>query len=164
MRPRQVATPPVEVVQIRPVRLGDEGLVRDFLVGLSTASQISRFFAGMTRPSASIMRSLLAADAPRDALVAVLAGTGEVMGHAMSYARSTTKIEIAVVVADDWQGRGYGSRLVAELLGRAAGRGARTVGMDVMGDNRKVLAMVHRKWPHATMRTASGTVEISAAF
>ena len=104
-------------------------------------------------------------DARRDVLLAVLPGADTVIGHAMSFhAAPGSPVEIAVVVADEWQGLGYGSRLVGALLGRAAARGARTVGMDVLGDNRRVLAMIRRRWPQATTRVASGTVEIETSF
>ncbi|MCG5215737.1 GNAT family N-acetyltransferase [Streptosporangium sp. KLBMP 9127] len=156
---------PADVVEIRLAGPGDEERVRSFLCGLSLATATSRFFAGMTRPSPSVLRSLLLLDARRDVLLAVLPGTDTVIGHAMSFhAAPGSPVEIAVVVADEWQGLGYGSRLVGTLLGRAAARGARTVGMDVLGDNRRVLAMIRRRWPQATTRVASGTVEIETSF
>ncbi|GAA3443080.1 hypothetical protein Pve01_33860 [Planomonospora venezuelensis] len=70
-------------------------------------------------------------------------------------------VEIAVVVADDWQGRGLGSRLVRRLVRRATAGGAQALRMDVLGGNRKVLSMIRREWPEAVMRASSGTVEIS---
>jgi GNAT superfamily N-acetyltransferase len=101
-------------------------------------------------------------DDRRDALVATL--DGEVIGHAMSYRGGTADVEIAVVVTDRWQGHGLGPRLVGALLLRAAGRGATTVGMDVMGENRRALRMVRRLWPDATMTVVSGVVEVTAVI
>ncbi|MFD0890383.1 GNAT family N-acetyltransferase, partial [Streptosporangium algeriense] len=72
------------------------------------------------------------------------------------------EVEIAVVVADAWQGQGIGSRLVRRLLRRASVNGARTVNMDVLGDNHRVLAMIRRLWPEAVTRTSRGSVEVSA--
>lgn len=149
-----------EVIEIRPARMDDEERIRRFLAGLSTRTQTQRFFTGVNRPSASMVRTLLAVDERRDALLAV---RGELLvGHAMSYRGEGTDIEIAVVVGDEWQGRGLGARLVRRLLHRAAAGGARTLGMDVLGDNRKVLAMIRRAWPEATMKVSSGTVQVAA--
>ncbi|MFF3437670.1 GNAT family N-acetyltransferase [Streptosporangium sp. NPDC002721] len=155
-----VTTVPEGAVEIRPARPDDEEGIRRFLGGLSPRTQARRFFAGMSRPSASFVRTLLAVDERRDALLAV---HGDLLvGHAMSYRGQETDVEIAVVVGDEWQGMGLGSRLVRALMRRAEARGARTVGMDVLGDNRAVLVMVRRAWPEATMRVSSGTVEVTA--
>ncbi|SNS95749.1 Ribosomal protein S18 acetylase RimI [Streptosporangium subroseum] len=149
-----------EVIEIRPARMDDEERIRCFLAGLSTRTQTQRFFTGVNRPSASMVRALLTVDERRDALLAV---RGELLvGHAMSYRGEGTDIEIAVVVGDEWQGRGVGARLVRRLLHRASVGGARTLGMDVLGDNRKVLAMIRRAWPEATMKVSSGTVQVAA--
>jgi GNAT superfamily N-acetyltransferase len=99
-------------------------------------------------------------DERRDVLLAVRGGL--LVGHAMSYRGEESDVEIAVVVGDEWQGRGLGSRLVRSLLGRASAGGARTLGMDVLGGNRKVLAMIRRAWPEATMKISSGTVQVTA--
>ncbi|WP_440101435.1 N-acetyltransferase family protein [Streptosporangium sp. H16] len=155
-----VATVPGGAVDIRPARPDDEEGIRRFLGGLSPRTQARRFFAGMGRPSASFVRTLLTVDERRDALLAVHGNL--LVGHAMSYRGEEADVEIAVVVGDEWQGMGLGSRLVRTLMRRAEARGARTVGMDVLGDNRTVLAMVRRTWPEATMRVSSGTVEVTA--
>lgn len=146
--------------QIRPIRPDDDERIRCFLAGLSLHTRTLRFFTGFGRPAASLVRALLAVDERRDALVATL--DEEIIGHAMSYRGGAADVEIAVVVTDRWQGHGLGPRLVGALLLRAAVRGATTVGMDVMGDNRRALRLVRRLWPDATMRVASGTVEVTA--
>ncbi|WP_336217060.1 GNAT family N-acetyltransferase [Nonomuraea sp. LPB2021202275-12-8] len=147
-------------ILIRPARSGDEERIRRFLAGLSLNTQTLRFFAGVTRPAASVVRALIEVNERRDALVAV--HEGEIVGHAMSYRGGVADVEIAVVVADQWQGFGLGPRLIDTLLLRAAVRGATTVGMDVLGENRRVLRMIRRIWPEAEMKVASGSVEVTA--
>ncbi|MBG0814435.1 GNAT family N-acetyltransferase [Planomonospora sp. ID82291] len=148
-------------VEVRPARTDDEERIRRFLAGLSPRTQTLRFFTGLGRPAASLVRALLVVDERRDVLLAVCGD--EVVGHAMSSGDGGAAVEIAVVVADGWQGLGLGSRLVRRLLRRAEAKGARTVGMDVMAENRGVLAMIGRKWPDATLRSSLGTVEVTAA-
>ncbi|GAA3081347.1 hypothetical protein GCM10017600_02440 [Streptosporangium carneum] len=163
--PAPARTPPGDVVEIRPARPGDEEAIRRFLTGLSARTRHLRFLVDVGVPSASMVRALLAVDERRDALLAV---TGEtVVGHAMGVrgagvAGAAAEIEIAVVVADEWQGRGLGSRLVRRLLRRASVNGVGTVTMDVLGENRRVLAMVRRLWPEAAMRVSCGVVEVAA--
>ncbi|MEV0198340.1 GNAT family N-acetyltransferase [Nonomuraea sp. NPDC050691] len=146
--------------QIRPARADDEERIGRFLTGLSLQTQTLRFFTGVSRPAASLVRALIALDERRDALVATL--DGEIIGHAMSYRGGAADVEVAVVVADQWQGLGLGPRLIDALLLRAAVRGATTVGMDVLGENRRVLRMIRRQWPDAVMKVVSGSVEVTA--
>ncbi|MEV4082015.1 GNAT family N-acetyltransferase [Nonomuraea fuscirosea] len=147
--------------QIRPARPDDEERIRRFLAGLSLHTQTLRFFTGVTAPAAPLVRALLAVDERRDALV-VTSEEGEIIGHAMSYRGGCADVEIAVVVTDAWQGRGLGPELIAELLLRASVKGAKTVGMDVLGENRRVLRLIRRLWPRATMKVSSGSVEVIA--
>ncbi|WP_219462494.1 GNAT family N-acetyltransferase [Nonomuraea rhizosphaerae] len=146
--------------QIRPARQDDDDGIRRFLAGLSLHTQTLRFFTGVGAPAASLVSALIAVDERRDALVATL--DGEIIGHAMSYRGGAADVEIAVVVTDEWQGRGLGPKLIDTLLFRASVRGAQTVGMDVLGENRRVLRMIRRIWPDAQMKVASGAVEVTA--
>ncbi|MFC4057125.1 GNAT family N-acetyltransferase [Planomonospora corallina] len=155
------ARPPAGArIEIRPARMEDEDRMRGFLCDLSPRTQVLRFFTALGNPGAGLVRSLLRVDERRDVLVAVCGET--VVGHAMSFSRGAAEVEISVVVADRWQGSGLGSRLVGRLLHRAEAGGARTVGMDVLGENRRVLAMIRGWWPDATMKASSGTVEVAA--
>ncbi|MEV0593418.1 GNAT family N-acetyltransferase [Nonomuraea cavernae] len=146
--------------QIRLARSDDEDRIRRFLTGLSLHTQTLRFFTGVASPAAGLVRALLAVDERRDVLVAT--HEGEIIGHAMSYRGGPADVEVAVVVTDQWQGVGLGPRLIDMLLLRAAVRGATTVGMDVLGENRRVLRMIRRQWPDATMKVVSGSVEVTA--
>jgi acetyltransferase len=145
---------------IRPVRADDEERIRRFLAGLSLHTQTLRFFAGVGRPAAGVVRALIELNERRDALVVV--HEGEIIGHAMSYRGDLSDVEIAVVVADQWQGFGLGPELVERLLLRAVVRGATTVGMDVLGENRRALRMIRKVWPEARMTVTSGSVEVTA--
>ncbi|MEO3794884.1 GNAT family N-acetyltransferase [Nonomuraea sp. B10E15] len=147
--------------QIRQACSDDEERIRRFLAGLSLHTQTLRFFTGVASPAAGLVRALLAVDERRDALIATTAD-GEIVGHAMSYRGECSDVEIAVVVADRWQGFGLGPRLVDMLLMRAAVRGAKTVAMDVLGENRRVLRLIRRLWPDAQMTVTSGSVAVTA--
>jgi ribosomal protein S18 acetylase RimI-like enzyme len=151
------ASAPQVAVDVRPTRMDDNERVRRFVAGLSLESQTQRFFSGLTRPTPYLVRAMIKRDERRDALLAVHGET--VIGHAMS-CREGDEAEIAVVVADEWQNAGIGSRLVHRLVRRVAAAGARRLTMDVRGDNRKVLFMVRRAWPDATMRAESGCVGV----
>nr|WP_062340974.1 GNAT family N-acetyltransferase [Herbidospora sakaeratensis] len=146
-------------VDVRPAGPGDADGVRKFLLDLSLHTQTHRFFAGLTRPTNTLIGAMLARDERRDALLATV--DSMVIGHAMAY-RKGDEAEIAVVVADAWQNQGVGSRLIRELVAR--GVGIRWLTMDVMGENRRVLAMINRAWPEAEMAVEHGSVQVRASL
>jgi GNAT superfamily N-acetyltransferase len=113
-----------------------------------------------------------------DALVATLGGV--IVGHGMAVDRPTDRptdcsggrtappegraTEIGVVVADAWQGQGVGSALVRALVSRAQARGVTSLTMDVLPDNRQMLAMIAAHWPAARTSRRADCVTIQAAL
>ena len=88
---------------------------------------------------------------------------GIIIGHAMAADRAAageSLTEIGVVVADAWQGQGVGSALVRALLRRAQARGVTSLCMDVLPDNRQVLAMIAGHWAAARSRRDTDCVSI----
>jgi hypothetical protein len=56
---------------------------------------------------------------------------------------------MGVVVADAQQGRGAGSALIRALTTRAQARGATMIMMDVLAENREMLALIEHYFPVA---------------
>ena len=126
----------------------DHEPIREFLAGLSPRSRYLRFFTGAPSASEAMVRVLAGGGARTDALVAV--GDGVIIGHAMAADRGgpggAVPTEIGVVVADAYQGRGVGAALMRQLVGRARARGATTMVMEVLAENRQVLGMIADHW------------------
>jgi GNAT superfamily N-acetyltransferase len=99
-----------------------------------------------------------------DALVAT--EDGVIIGHAMASDTAgpggTCVAEIGVVVADDRRSRGVGSALVRLLTDRARARGATALVMEVLAENRGVLAMIAHRWPAARQQYSGPSVTIHA--
>jgi GNAT superfamily N-acetyltransferase len=150
-------------ILIRQADGGDLGGLRDFLAGLSVRTRHLRFFAGA--PASAAMLRVLAGQRPdADALVATR--NGEIIGHAMAVHTAgppgAAATEIGIVVADAWQGRGVGSRLIRALASRARARGATALAMEVMAENRRVLAMIADRWPDARYDRSGAYVTVHA--
>jgi GNAT superfamily N-acetyltransferase len=100
----------------------------------------------------------------RDHIDAVVAVENDVIiGHAMASdatAPSGTVTEIGVVVTDACQGQGIGSALVRTLTARAQARGITTATMEVLAENRQVLAMIADHWPAAQHDSAGAYATI----
>jgi acetyltransferase len=52
--------------------------------------------------------------------------------------------EFAIVIADAWQGRGIGKRLLARLIDLARERGLKRLYGDILGTNRPMLELVRK--------------------
>jgi len=106
-------------VLIRPIRPDDAGLERDFIRGLSDESSFFRFFAIPRDPSPETIEKLCNIDYENQmALVAETNQGRKKLFVAVGRIIASTKnrAELAVVVADDYQGKGLGARLMASLL------------------------------------------------
>ena len=76
----------------------------------------------------------------KESLVAV--AEGEIVGHAM-YVRlgDGREAEMAIIVEDGWQSKGVGKLLLSELAERARLRGIEIFTGEVLGENRRMLAL-----------------------
>ena len=131
-RPQPVAegTPVVlrdgSQVQIRPVRGSDAPLLADGFARLSARSRQQRFLSPKHSLSAAELRFLTEVDHhDHEAIGALNPADGRGVGIAR-YIRAPDDpqaAEIAVTIADDWQGRGLGTELLARLSDRARQEG-----------------------------------------
>lgn len=149
---------------IRQARAGDHDAIRDFLACLSPRTSYLRFFTGAPGRTAAMLR-LLAGDGPGLDVVLAIHG-GIIVGHAMAAdavgRHGARAADIGVVVTDGWQGRGVGSALVRALTGRALDRDISALAMDVLPENRRVLAMIARRWPEASYDRSDDYLTVEA--
>ena len=153
----QVAVPSRVDFEIRKACSTDHPALREFLTGLSPRVRYLRFFSGAPPTSRAMLRILTGGAGCTDALVAV--ENGVIIGHAMA-SDSTGRggghrTEIGVVVADGRRGMGVGSALMRCLISRAQARGATTLVMEVLAENRQVITMITDHWP-VTYQDQSG--------
>lgn len=126
-------------VTLRAARTTDQAPLRAFVDGLSRESRYFRFMTGGPVADETIRHSVSRED--RD--VALVLTVGEtIIGNAEYVVNGEGLAELAVVVADDWQGHGLGRRLIQRLQNLA--RAARVRGMrgDVLSENRRMLAIL----------------------
>ncbi len=148
-----------EDVLVRPAVTADLDALRRFLIGLSPRSAYRRFFTSLGPVSARTACRLLRRDHDQEALLAFHGP--EVIGHGM-YGRVPGQegvVELAVVVADDWQRHGIGPLLAQCLLDAARNHGVREIRLTVLAQNRPALQLVGRSWPQARPDSYNGTYE-----
>jgi GNAT superfamily N-acetyltransferase len=125
---------------------------------LSPQSVYRRFFSPISRPD-TFQASLLRIDHhDREAVAAVVGG--EVVGVAQyTRTRGTRQAEMAIVVTDDWQRQGLGTRLVAALADRAVAAGIDAFAVDIQGDNYAALKLFKRIAPGSRLAYSAGVGE-----
>jgi long-chain acyl-CoA synthetase len=131
-------------VAIRAIRIDDIERNERFLEALSPPSKHFLFLGGIARLSDDALRRLCDPDQAND--VAFVALEADAMPGSVprqvgvsryAGASSPQGAEISVAVADDWQHRGLGRRLLAHLIDYARAHGVkRLYSMDSMGNNR----------------------------
>jgi acetyltransferase len=122
-------------VSIRPIERIDASGLADFYARLSPASCRQRFMCASPSPSPASIARLTAADG----IVAVLGeagpNDGAIVGHASIHPDGSGAAEVAFAVADELQGRGLGTRLVAATVARARQSHLRRLSVVLYADN-----------------------------
>ena len=131
---------------LRPVAAADAGAEQAFFSGLSLDSRHKRFHIGLRELSPALLKLLTEVDQRQHvAWVAEALEAGHPVIADARYVHDEDRpehAEFAIAVADDWQGRGLGRRLLAHLATHAARHGVRHLFGDVLADNRRMLALM----------------------
>jgi acetyltransferase len=153
---------------LRPIRPSDAPLLIDLFNKLSPRSIYMRFLSPLRQLPEGWARRLATVDYVKDfALVGVIEeGPGEALVAVGRYASDPEKgrAELAVVVRDDWQGRGLGRLVLARVIEIARGNGIRRFDAVVDHENSIVMGIIDQLgYPHR-VRTEQGAyyVEIEA--
>ncbi len=154
-------------IVIRPVRPDDRDALRESFERLSPESRYRRFLAPMAHLSESQLTYLTRVDhRDHEALVAMAEGDGDADGEGLGIARfvrlqDPDAAEVAVAVADSWQGRGLGTVLLAHLLARARQEGIERFTATVLADNRGSLEVLSSLGHTTVGPPQGGAVELT---
>ncbi|HLX22705.1 MAG TPA: GNAT family N-acetyltransferase [Usitatibacter sp.] len=103
-------------VEIRPVRPSDAGRVAEFAGSLSDETWRLRFFGGRVAITDGMLDRATRVDY-RNHLALVASSEARMIAGARYVAsEGDTACEFAIVVADDWQGRGLGRVMMRKLI------------------------------------------------
>ena len=134
-----------EQIVIRPIRPEDRSELAAGMQRLSPESRYRRFLTPASELSAAQLSYLTEVDhSDHEALVALQPETGHGIGVAR-FVRSPEDrelAEVAVAVADSWQGRGVGTALLGRLAERARAEGVSRFTAEVLAENRPMLELI----------------------
>jgi GNAT superfamily N-acetyltransferase len=144
-------------VWLRLLEPGDANLIRLFYWRLSSETIYRRFLSPIKPPANALVQRLVDVDhRDREALIAL--DERGVVGVAR-YGTAGVSHEVAIVVADEWQGRGLGRLLLRRLANIARARGIASIHATMLGDNRRAQSLVLGLSPRSKMHFEDGYLE-----
>ena len=153
-------------VRLRPIVPEDEPLLHEAVAAMSERTVYFRFFSPIKRMSDALAHRLAVVDYnDRFALVATTHrpnGKERIVGVARyDRAPGTETAEVAVAVIDEFQRRGLGGQLLAELARVGRAHGIMSFSLIVLPENREMLGLLRRMgWIHQA-KLNGGVYEIS---
>jgi acetyl coenzyme A synthetase (ADP forming)-like protein len=148
-------------VRIRAVEPRDEPALRTLLEGLSERSRALRFAGalsahGLARQAARLARPEVDGSF---GVVATAAG-GRVVGHAEYGRTGAARAEVALMVADAWQGRGLGTAMLGQLAEYAQARGIHTFEAYCLPENHRMLRVFRESGFPTRVHAEPGEVRV----
>ena len=134
-------------ILIRPIAPGDEAAWVEFVTRLSPATRYKRGATQLEELTPELAHERVSPDPAREfALVAVAsrASTSAIVGVARCQRHEDASWEFMLVVADAWQRRAVGRRLMVALEKELSRRGAAGVYGTILALNRGMLDFVQR--------------------
>ena len=130
------------VIELREVRRDDKDAIAAGFARLSPESRYRRFFSSVDRLSPTDLAYLTEVDHHDHEAVVAFDPEGATVGVAR-YVRGDEPetAEVAVVVVDDWQGRGAGTALLERLTERASENGIKRFVALILQENAEALEL-----------------------
>ncbi|WP_454766625.1 N-acetyltransferase family protein [Cupriavidus campinensis] len=127
-------------VTLRTARAADWAGLRTFVDGLSRESRYYRFLTG--GPVADETIRQFVSHRPDRGVALVVTVDEAIIANAEYVVNEDGLADLAVVVADPWQGHGLGRRLIQRLQQLARAACVRGMRGDVLSENRRMLAIM----------------------
>jgi len=150
---------------IRPVKISDEPLIKDFFYSLSDKSLYQRFLSLRRHlPRKELQKHFVVIDYTREMVIlAVRRYLGqEVITGIAQYCigDNTLSAEVSIVVRDDFQSKGIGFELLSYLVTVAKRQGLHTFTADILPDNTAVFRLIDKLGLQYERKWDSGLVHI----
>jgi acetyltransferase len=135
-------------VTVRVAQPSDIGPLQQLYASLSTHTRAQRFFSPLRELPREMLNALESGDPAHRFLVVEAQegkGNGTLLGFGQ-YAVETgqARCELALLIADEWQGCGLGTRLLHRLLQDAGASGLREASLETLHGNLAMRAMARR--------------------
>jgi GNAT superfamily N-acetyltransferase len=153
---------------LRPVKISDEPLMKDFFYALSDETMYQRFFSVRKDVPHEVLQGYVAVDySQKMIIIAVVERDGkELIAGLGQYGlnRDMHTAEIALVVRDEYQNQGVGAELLLYLTYLAKKQGLLGFTADVLVGNDPVFRLFQKMGFAVSKRNESGIFEMKAMF
>ncbi len=153
---------------LRPVKITDEPLLKDFFYSLSDRSLHRRFLSWRTDIPHERLQDFVIIDYTKEISVLAIIGSQEnetIVGLGQYGVDETThSAEVALAVRDDHQNRGIGSELLSYLTYLAKREGLLGFTAEVLVENKPMLQVFEQGGFDMTRQTESGVYHLKMAF
>ena len=143
-----VVLPGRERVTVRPILSQDDAVTKAFFAAMSWNSRYNRFLRSLRELPETLLRQFTQVDYKTHlALIAEIFADGReiAIGEARYVASPNGKsAEFAVSIADEWQGCGLGSLLLARLIAAAKKAGIETITGETLASNSAMLHLAQK--------------------
>ncbi|MBT8101070.1 MAG: GNAT family N-acetyltransferase [Gammaproteobacteria bacterium] len=133
---------------IRTMRPDDATIEQDFVRSLSARSKTLRFFAPIKELSATALQKFTNTDFPNEmALIATVNESGserEIGVARYAPGEKSRSVEFAVVVADNWHGKGIATELLRHLFSFASESGVDSIEGFILRENESMLTLAKK--------------------
>ncbi|MHC1594728.1 MAG: GNAT family N-acetyltransferase [Methanotrichaceae archaeon] len=155
---------------LRPVKISDEPLLKDFFYSLSDESMYSRFISTRRNVPHEMRQEFVVIDYTRDMVILAViedreTEIEEIVGVGQySPNRDMHMAEVALVTRDDYQGKGIGRELLSYLTYLAKRQGLLGFTAEVLADNRSMLRLFNKMGFDTEKRREDGIYELRMGF
>jgi acyl-CoA hydrolase/ribosomal protein S18 acetylase RimI-like enzyme len=155
-------------ILLRPVKISDEPLLKDFFYSLSDKSLYRRFISVRKDMPHERLQEFVVIDYTKEMVILAVIKQGqkeEVVGVGQyAIEEPTHTAEVALVVRDDYQNMGIGTELLSYLTYLAKRRGLLGFTAEVLVENQPMLSLFEKIGFDIEKRRAEGVYELKMAF
>jgi acyl-CoA hydrolase/GNAT superfamily N-acetyltransferase len=155
-------------ILLRPVKISDEPLIKDFFYSLSDKSLYRRFVSQRQDMPHDRLQEFVIIDYTREMVIlAVLpASEKEILAGFGQYSinEGTHTAEVAFVVKDEFQNRGIGTELLNYLTQLAKRQGLHGFTAEVLAENKPMLHLFEKMGFDIERGISSGLYELNMSF
>ncbi len=155
-------------VLLRPVKISDEPLLKDFFYSLSDQSMYRRFVSSRQDMPHVRLQEFVIIDYTKELVIlAVLRGNDkEIIAGLGEYSinEGTHGAEVAFVVRDEYQNQGIGTELITYLTQLAKRAGLNGFTAEVLAENKQMLHLFEKMGFDIERALSSGVYELTMSF
>lgn len=155
-------------ILLRPVKISDEPLLKEFFYGLSDRSMFRRFISVRQDMPHERLQEFVIIDYTKEMVILAVVKDTErekvVAVGQYGINADTRTAEVALVVRDDYQNQGVGTQLLAYLTYLAKREGLLGFTAEVLVENKPMLHLFEQMGFDIQKKSAEGVYELKMAF